>query len=327
MTIRFTLHTLAGVLALGVGTASAAGPEGKPVDPTRPAATRTNPPAEPTPGTTTPGTTAPGTTGTPGSVVNDTARAPERSPAGTGEVPGTTGQPPGAPSAGTTVDTATGTAALSPAESRSAKQVLTEIHKVNTKEIALGRLAQTKAESQAVKDYAQQLVSDHESADKKVMDFATSKNIMLATTVGTVREQPTTATDVGVRTGTGTTGTATATTGTGAGVATGSTTASATDANAGADQLDPEGRRVYSKLDKLEGPKFEKAFLTEMVRGHSKTLAKVKGAEKRAQNAELKLLLGDISGSVQMHLDKAKELQRGGSASLEVPGPAQASAR
>ena len=51
-----------------------------------------------------------------------------------------------------------------------------------------------------------------------------------------------------------------------------------------------------------------------MVRGHQKTLGKLKAAEKRAQNADLKSLLGEISGSVQLHLDKAKELQRGGAA-------------
>jgi hypothetical protein len=50
-----------------------------------------------------------------------------------------------------------------------------------------------------------------------------------------------------------------------------------------------------------------------MVRGHQKTLAKVKSAEKSAKNTELKALLGDVSSSVQMHLDKAKELQKAGS--------------
>ena len=58
-----------------------------------------------------------------------------------------------------------------------------------------------------------------------------------------------------------------------------------------------------------------------MVRGHQKTLGKLKGAEKSAKNAELKALLGDISASVQMHLDKAKELQRAGTASLQTCAP------
>jgi predicted outer membrane protein len=302
MNKRISMQALAGVFALGVGTAMA-GPEATrpadPAQPMRPSAGSTAPTPTPTPPAPTP---SPGTT--------------------TGSPSGTLGAPPPTGTAGTTVAAPAGVP-LTDKESKQAKKVLTDIHNVNALEITLGRLAQQKAESQSIKDYAQMLVTDHEAADKKVMDFASANNIMLTSLSSTTTTTTTTTT---TRTGTGpaatgaqgTTGTATTTAGTNPAAGTGNTPATATPPTSDITpiELTAADQRTVTKLEKLEGIKFEKAFLTEMVRGHQKTLGKVKGAEKSAKNAELKALLGDISASVQMHLDKAKELQRAGSASL-----------
>ena len=301
MNKRIAMQALAGVFALGVGTAMAAPEATRPADPAQPTRPSAGSPAPiPTPPPPAP-TTVPGTT--------------------TGSPSGTLGAPPPTGTAGTTVAAPVET--LSAKESKQAKRVLTDIHNVNALEITLGRLAQQKAESQSIKDYAQMLVTDHEAADKKVLDFATANNIMLTSLSSTTTTTTTTTT---TRTGTGpaatgtqgATGTATTTAGTNPAAGTGNTPATATPPTSDVTpiELTAADQRTVAKLEKLEGTKFEKAYLTEMVRGHQKTLAKVKGAEKSAKNAELKALLGDISASVQMHLDKAKEIQRAGSASL-----------
>jgi len=282
------MQALAGVLALGVGTALAGPETTKPADPSQP--------MRPSAGTTVP-----------------TPTPPPPSPTGT------TGT--------TTATSAPAGVTLTASEQKQAKRVLNEIHNVNALEITLDRLAQQKAESQAIKDYGQMLVTDHESADKKVMDFATTNNIMLSANVLGTTGQPGTATDVGTRAGMGpgatgaqgATGTAKTTAGTNPAVGTGNSPAAGAvppTTDVPPLELAPADQSKVAKLEKLEGAKFEKAFLTEMVKGHQKTLGKLKGAEKSAKNAELKALLGDISTSVQMHLDKAKELQRAGTASL-----------
>jgi predicted outer membrane protein len=318
-----TMQALVGIFALGLGTAMAAPETARPVDPSQPA----RPGAIGGAATGTTGTTGTKGTGTTGAGPGTTAPGTAGTDTTTGNPHGNMGVPPSAP-AGTTAST------LSPAESKSAKRILTDIHNVNALEITLGRLAQQKAESQTIKDYAQQLITDHESADRKVLDFANTNNILLTANMPATAAPGTTASDAGTRTGTmGTTGTGTtaganpaATTGNTPATA-GTTPGAASDAGRASDasltELDAAGRRAVTKLEKLEGAKFEKAFLTEMVKGHSKTLGKLKGAEKQAKNTELKTLLGDLRTSVQMHLDRAKELQRGGSASLDSAQPAR----
>ena len=308
MNKRILMQALAGVFAMGIGVALAGPETTKPADPAQP--------MRPSAGTAGP-TTAP------------VPPAPDiPAPTGNPSAPGTTGTPPSTrtpPSTGTSITTsAPAGTTLSASETKSAKRVLTEIHEVNALEITLGRLAQTKAESQTIKDYAQMLVTEHESADKKVMDFAIANNIMLAST--TTTGQPATVTDAGTRAGAapsatgaqGTTGTATTIAGTNTAAGTGNSPATASATPPTSDvtpiELNAANRRTVARLEKLEGTKFEKAYLTEMVRGHQKTLGKLKAAEKRAQNADLKSLLGEISGTVQLHLDKAKEIQRGGAA-------------
>ncbi|OFZ22792.1 MAG: hypothetical protein A2X94_11850 [Bdellovibrionales bacterium GWB1_55_8] len=58
--------------------------------------------------------------------------------------------------------------------------VLNEIHHLNQKEIEMARLVQTKAQSPELKEYARTIVTDHEKADKRVMDLAKSQNLELS---------------------------------------------------------------------------------------------------------------------------------------------------
>jgi putative membrane protein len=55
-------------------------------------------------------------------------------------------------------------------------QAMAMVHHVNQMEIDLGKVAQRKGSTQAVKDYGKMLVKDHQSADKDLMSLAKKNN-------------------------------------------------------------------------------------------------------------------------------------------------------
>ena len=57
--------------------------------------------------------------------------------------------------------------------------ILSEIHRADLKEIAIGQVAQAKASSEEVREYANQLVMDRTSADQQVIAMAQKKNVRL----------------------------------------------------------------------------------------------------------------------------------------------------
>jgi putative membrane protein len=57
------------------------------------------------------------------------------------------------------------------------RKVLEDLHESNIKEIQLGNLALNKTQSAEIKQYANQLVTDHTDADQKVKDLAQKNNL------------------------------------------------------------------------------------------------------------------------------------------------------
>ena len=57
------------------------------------------------------------------------------------------------------------------AAAMSPSAILSMIHQVNQDEIKLGKLGQSKAKSDKVRDYAKDMVDDHTALDKKLTDF------------------------------------------------------------------------------------------------------------------------------------------------------------
>jgi predicted outer membrane protein len=245
--------------------------------------------------------------------------------------------------------------ALSPKEARAAQKAVQQLHKVNALEIALGALARERAASEPVRAYGKELVESHQAADKKLADFASRHGfaIVPSPTSASARDTLPSGTDTAVSdrvppaampspdltnsatgpagTGTGNSGPATIsgtvtsprTTGTSPPAA---ATATRTDRTMGGDttasdasstsDIDAEGRRTLAALQRLEGDKFDRQFLTTMVRGHSKALSDIKGFEKQQKNTDIANLLGDARTMVEHHLDRARALQRGGSSDL-----------
>jgi putative membrane protein len=60
-------------------------------------------------------------------------------------------------------------------------QAMAMIHQVNQMEISLGKVAEKKGSTQAVKDYGKMLVKDHQSADKDLMSLAKKNGAKIPT--------------------------------------------------------------------------------------------------------------------------------------------------
>jgi putative membrane protein len=78
-------------------------------------------------------------------------------------------------------DTVSGNGALGVNESTS--KFLVDVADVNLTEIQLGRIAQDKASSQRVKDFAAMMVRDHSKASDDLKTLASQKNVSLPTNI------------------------------------------------------------------------------------------------------------------------------------------------
>jgi putative membrane protein len=67
----------------------------------------------------------------------------------------------------------------STAQNPFANQVLLDLHRTNAMEVDMGKLAQSKSNTPAVREYAQDLVTDHEEAQKKVTSLASDRNLFI----------------------------------------------------------------------------------------------------------------------------------------------------
>jgi len=157
-------------------------------------------------------------------------------------------------------------AEMTPVEKEEAGRILTEIHQVNALEMEAAKLAQTKARTEEVKDYAEALLEDHQKADQKVIEFAQEHEITLAA-AGTTAGKPTEA------------------------------------------HLTAQARSTLAKLTQAKPRRFEGVFLTAMVKSHQKTADKLTEVHGKVANEDLKSLVEEVKGSVQEHLEKARELQ------------------
>ncbi len=72
--------------------------------------------------------------------------------------------------------------------------------------------------------------------------------------------------------------------------------------------LDPLNQKIADKLSGLSGAEFDKTYINDMVMGHEKMLALMK-LEESSSDPDLKSFATKTSETVQMHLDKAKEIQ------------------
>jgi putative membrane protein len=65
---------------------------------------------------------------------------------------------------------------------------------------------------------------------------------------------------------------------------------------------------TMEKLKTLDGAVYDREYLTAMIDGHARTLAKIDAALGTVTDAKVKVLLGKVKPTVQKHLDRAKAL-------------------
>jgi putative membrane protein len=78
-----------------------------------------------------------------------------------------------------------------------------------------------------------------------------------------------------------------------------------------ADQKDmKDDKEMAAHVKTLKGADFDKEFLSMMVQGHEKVLAKMDSAMGTIQNDELKTMLTNVKPTLQKHADQARDLQK-----------------
>jgi putative membrane protein len=83
----------------------------------------------------------------------------------------------------------------------------------------------------------------------------------------------------------------------------------AADETSAVKKFKESGDRDLAKLSKLDGTKFQKAYIQAMIKGHTDVDKMLKKFETEVQNADLKQYLIDTKTVVEQHLAVAKQLK------------------
>jgi putative membrane protein len=172
------------------------------------------------------------------------------------------------------------------------ERIVSFIHQANLQEIEAAKLAKAKSSSQDVKDFADQMISDHESADEQVRSYAQQHKIDLdglsrhLKNVDDQRlEQERRSRAVGTATGEW------AFTWENENVAKG------------------EDDKSLARLRRLDGAAFDREFASAMVTGHQKVVDGLTDARNRRIDPDLRKLIDSLLPTVKHHLEMAQALQ------------------
>ncbi len=119
-------------------------------------------------------------------------------------------------------------------------------------EVALGQRAADKAESDAVKNVGQRMVTDHGKANQELKDLAASEGVTLPT------------------------------------------------------EMNAEAKELQKKLSDLSGPKFDKAYMKEMLKDHKKDISAFKREAEQGQDSDVKNWAAKTLPTLQEHYTLAQ---------------------
>lgn len=155
-------------------------------------------------------------------------------------------------------------------------RVLSYMHTKNQEEIEMGRLAQTRGGSPAVREYGEMLVNHHSENDRQVMSVASSAGVQLTQTgPGDRNSSP-------------------------------STTPPPSTPNAGNSALQKE---VASDLRNLNGTEFDRAFADKMTQGHREAIRELESARPNIQNTSVRSLVDQTLPVLREHEQRAQSLK------------------
>ncbi len=81
--------------------------------------------------------------------------------------------------------------------------------------------------------------------------------------------------------------------------------------------LKPQHKQLHDRLSKLEGPAFDRAYASEMVKEHEKDIQKYEKASKQLQHAGLKAYAAETLPTLKKHLELARAAQGAGQQSTQ----------
>jgi putative membrane protein len=178
--------------------------------------------------------------------------SPGATPAQAMPPPASTMAPGGAGPAKSAPADTSATAATTTTVSASDKKFVEKAAAGGMAEVQEAQLAQQKADDQKVKDFAQQMITDHTAANQQLTTLAQKKDITVPA------------------------------------------------------DLDSKDQKELDKLGKLDGKKFDKAYMKDQVKDHQAMLTLLQKEAKRGKDADLKSFAEQTVPTVQKHLEMAQ---------------------
>jgi putative membrane protein len=172
------------------------------------------------------------------------------------------------------------------------QRILWFIHQVNLFEIETANLANTKSNSQDVKDFAAHMITDHTAADEQVRAYAQAHDIdldavgrHLAAANNDRLENERMSKAVGT--------------------ATGEWAFTWEQANVVKD----DAAKTLDRLRSLSGPAFDREYVSAMVKGHQDAVNRLSDARDRRIDPGVRKLIDSLLPTVKHHLQMAQALQ------------------
>jgi putative membrane protein len=75
------------------------------------------------------------------------------------------------------------------------------------------------------------------------------------------------------------------------------------------DRMDPESQRLKSRLEKLSGADFDKAYMSAMVKDHTKDVKEFKDEASKGKDPEVKNFAQQTVATLEQHLNMAKQIE------------------
>jgi putative membrane protein len=172
------------------------------------------------------------------------------------------------------------------------EKVVSFIHQANLQEIEAAKLAQAKSSSQSVKDFAAQMVTDHQKADDQVRSYAQKHNIDLDTLLQRLRQGRQDQVELDRRA-----------------KSVGSATGEWAFTSEQLVRAKSDDDQTLDTLRTLDGAAFDREFVSAMVDGHQKVIDRLTGVRDRSIDPDLRSLIVDLLPSIKHHLEMAQALQ------------------
>jgi len=174
------------------------------------------------------------------------------------------------------------------------EQVLRHLHHANMEEINAGKMAESKASSAGVKDYARTLVTDHQQADKQVLAMADKMHVDMKKDMD-MDHSKMDHSKMGDST-----------------MDHSKMDHSKMDHSQTAGMDQDKMKMHQAKMDelkKMSGKEFDQGFLTMMANGHDHVISMVKNAQSSAKG-DLKNMLDQMLPTLERHEQIAQDLMK-----------------